>query len=1131
MAGPWEAYQSDKKPTTKEREGAAEASTAEAEAGVAGRKAKASADVTEAQARILGAKATSEEAKAEAAAVQSEAAKANATREKAERMETLGGYLGQLQRARDVISTGIATGLPGQITGSVWGTPAADLKGILESISNPIVLEAMAEARKGSAQGATGFGALSQKELELLKGKFGSLRQAQSDQSILETIDAIDQSYRRLMAYNAGYDPYAVEGAMLVGLPMPEGAEVPPEEVEIGPAGGTWTEDPELRGVDAAVIAMIKSNRSAEQIRAWLDQYQPGLGDRITGLEGQIQYYKKTGKDPQGVVGKQYTPPEGGETTLSKVADTGPGAMVVSAADQLMSGFMGEAAAGEMSGPEYERTATVLRGLREKYPGWSTAGDVTGGLLSTAGGAAAGMKAGLRLPSLFEGMGQEALYGFGSSEPGQRTEGAIGSALMAPATNILGKLGSDAIGATLRGANPARAALVEKYGINLTPGQLTGRGASERNLAGLPVLGPQITDRRNETLEQFNQAAFDEALAPIGVRATGIGQRGIADAQIATSQAYRDALDGVTLDISDPAFMPAVRGKAYADLGQLRDIGPELTREVDDIFARYVDPQTGTLSGEGMQNAMQEIAQLKSAYKGDARWAKRIAPALDDISDAYAGLLERQAPENFAQFNRANEAYRNVSILERAVENAPGGDVFGPGNLRTATKLGTQKFGGKKASARGDRPFNDLVMSSLDVIPAKADDVSMAGRILAPAAGAGGFGAITATGMLASPENDKVVDEGDGTVPAWMLAAAAGTGLATLPFSRRGIGLSTRPLLGPRTDRQRMLGEMLQNYGPAVLRGVTRDAEPGAPMPEDFDYSQMGTADFRKLVQAAAAGAQPLTPEEQAQLGTGGEFTDVDAAGNAVAPDQAPMMIGGRPVERDPETGVMVFSDTGEPVPGFAAGGEVSFQQRQRTQQKRVAGQRQAAERQMAQARDARVAAGRERAAATGYQRTAAPSREVSPTFRDRARSVAKGATFAFNDEIEAGLRAAMQLDPSAYAREVANIRAQQLAYEEANPLESLAYEAGGSILPSLIPGGQAATGARLAQLAARYPRSARFGAALGEGMLYGVGAADSVGDIPRSVGEDALFSGLMYGGASAGGTGINYLARKYKQR
>lgn len=968
MAGPWEAYQSDKKPTSKERESGAEATSAEAEAPFAGRKAKASAELTEAQVRRANAAAVTEEQKAAAAAEKGEAAKAAAGQQKTERVETLSGYLGQLQRARDVISTGVATGLPGQITSNVWGTPSADLKGILESISNPIVLEAMAEARKGSAQGATGFGALSQKELELLKGKFGSLRQAQSDQSLLETIDAIDKSYRRLMAYNAGYDPYTVEGSMLVGLPPPEGTEAPQADMDIGPAGGQMTEDPELRGVDAAIVSMIKANRSPEQIRAWLDAYKPGLGDEVKGLEGQIEYFKKTGKDPQSDISRVYTAPEGGETALSEAADTGPGAMAVAGADQLLSGFMGEIGAGETSGSEYERTSAVLRGLRDKYPGWSTAGDVAGGVLSAAGGAAAMGKAGLRLPGLFEGVGQEAMYGIGSAEPGQRVEGGIAGGLMAPVTNLVGKVGSDAIGGALRGADPARAALVEKYGINLTPGQLTGRG-DERSLAGLPVLGPQITERRNETIEQFNSAAFRDALAPIGAQTGAIGQRGIAEAQQATSQAYRDALDGVTLTLDQP-FMQSVRGAPYAKLAQLRDIGPELTQEVDGIFARYADPQTGTLTGEGMQNAMQELQKLSNAYKGDARWANRIAPALDDISDGYAGLLERQAPENFQMFNRANEAYRNVSILERAVESAPNGDVFGPANLRTATKLGTQRFGGKKASARGDRPFNELVMSALDVVPNRADDVSLTGRVLAPAAGAGGFGAITATGMLASNDEDKANDRGDGGIPAWMLAAAAGTGLATIPYGRRGLRATTRPLLGPRTDTQRTLGEMLQTYGPAALRGATRDTEPGAPMPQDFDYSNVGSADFRKIVEAAAAGAQPLTEEEQVALGTGGGFTDVDVDGNPVGP-QGGMSIGGRPVERDPATGEMIFSDTGEPVPGFAEGGQVAFQQRQRAQQEGIAQQRRDQERQLSQSRDSRVAPGRQRAAASGYRRTA----------------------------------------------------------------------------------------------------------------------------------------------------------------
>ena len=145
------------------------------------------------------------------------------------------------------------------------------------------------------------------------------------------------------------------------------------------------------------------------------------------------------------------------------------------------------------------------------------------------------------------------------------------------------------------------------------------------------------------------------------------------------------------------------------------------------------------------------------------------------------------------------------------------------------------------------------------------------------------------------------------------------------------------------------------------------------------------------------------------------------------------------------------------------------------------------------------------------------------PSFTDRARSAAKGATFAFNDEMEAGLRALARLDPSAYQREVQKIRAQQARYEDQNPLESIAYEMGGSLLPAFIPGGQGVTaarlgslGARAASLAAKAPRTAmmvrRAAPVAADAAMYGVGNATSMRDIPRSVGEEGAFGLGMYG-------------------
>jgi hypothetical protein len=324
--------------------------------------------------------------------------------------------------------------------------------------------------------------------------------------------------------------------------------------------------------------------------------------------------------------------------------------------------------------------------------------------------------------------------------------------------------------------------------------------------------------------------------------------------------------------------------------------------------------------------------------------------------------------------------------------------------------------------------------------------------------------------MFANNETqDK--DEDPGFVPPWMLAAGLGAGLASLPYSRRGNRLITAPMLGPRSDRQRMLGDLIQNYAPAALRGVVlrKDSEMGAPMPTEFDYGELTSPELRSLMDQAAANTDAMAPLE----GPVGGF-EADQGG-------APVMIGGRAVVFDETTGKYYDAETGDEMAGYKRGG---------------------------------------------------PVRDDAPDWRGRARSVGQGVAFGWGDEIEAGMRALAQLDPAAYRREVARIRAQQKAYEEANPLESLAYEGGGALATGLIPGMQGATGARLASLAARAPRAARAAAVAGETALYGAGAADSVRDIPRSIRDEAIFAVPMYGAAEAGRAGIGrFRARRAARR
>jgi hypothetical protein len=151
---------------------------------------------------------------------------------------------------------------------------------------------------------------------------------------------------------------------------------------------------------------------------------------------------------------------------------------------------------------------------------------------------------------------------------------------------------------------------------------------------------------------------------------------------------------------------------------------------------------------------------------------------------------------------------------------------------------------------------------------------------------------------------------------------------------------------------------------------------------------------------------------------------------------------------------------------------------------------------------------------------------EGGPSFADRARSAAKGAMFAFNDEAEARARALFS--GGNYDAILRDIRAQQAAYEEAHPYESAAYEMGGALVPALLPGGQGLAGARVASLAAKMPRVVAGALPVaGEAALYGVGAADSMADIPRSVLSEGAQALGMYGLGAAAAPPLKRLGAK----
>jgi hypothetical protein len=339
----------------------------------------------------------------------------------------------------------------------------------------------------------------------------------------------------------------------------------------------------------------------------------------------------------------------------------------------------------------------------------------------------------------------------------------------------------------------------------------------------------------------------------------------------------------------------------------------------------------------------------------------------------------------------------------------------------------------------------------------------------------------------------------------------AGTGLGVAGGSAAGAFTNPLALLGATTISPHLMGEAAYGLGRASVPvgdafsavgrspGTRLGAQRGLAIAgqTDEELERQALVD-RYMFSVPPAGdqmpAEPATEQRPTAMplavGTDENWTDVTATGEAVTPPaQTTRVINGRVTDIDPVTQQRVYVDTGEPVENTAMklGGMVRK-----------------------------------------YQ-------EGGPVLRDRARAVGQGVTFGFGDEIEGGIRALggaisegdLRALRRKYIKERDLIRAQQRAYEEANPIESLLLEGGGAMLTGFVPGAQGATAARMAQLAARSPKAARAASVAADTALYGAGTADSVRDIPRSIRDEALFAVPMYGAAE----GVRAGVKRYKRR
>lgn len=297
---------------------------------------------------------------------------------------------------------------------------------------------------------------------------------------------------------------------------------------------------------------------------------------------------------------------------------------------------------------------------------------------------------------------------------GAVTAGATGAGVQAIAKAIAPKL------------SPAVDDLM-KRGVNLTPGQIAGKGwaKAEEVLTSVPILGDFIKNAQRRSVESFNKAAYDEVLAPIGAKYTGdvVGHGGVKIVGDKLSAAYDDIVPDLQL-IPDEQFSAdltaATAGKELMSEGAAK----QFEKIVETTLPR------GPLSGAPLKALESKLNQLISKFGGSQDPSDQmISEALGEMRSAMLSNLARVNPAHAEKLGAINSGWASLVRLERAAANTKEG-VFTPEGLLGAVKTLDDSVR-KRGTARGTAgPMQDLGKAGNEALGRTYPDSGTGGRML-----------------------------------------------------------------------------------------------------------------------------------------------------------------------------------------------------------------------------------------------------------------------------------------------------------------------------------------------------------------------------------------------------------------
>ena len=281
-------------------------------------------------------------------------------------------------------------------------------------------------------------------------------------------------------------------------------------------------------------------------------------------------------------------------------------------------------------------------------------------------------------------------------------------------------------------------------GVVPTPGQAAGAnsfvGKMEQKLQSIPIVGDIITKGRTRAIDELNKAAMNRSL-PNGERITTIGRAAMQKADEIFDDAYRSALDGVTVKIGSGLDDAVKAVRADPEIFLDKNGQQNLTNVLKLVKDQF---KNGEMSGELAKKVDSQLGSISRTYGGSANASDReFASAVKQVQASFREILADGAgPEKAAALKEINGKYANFLRVQRASGYVGAKDgVFSPAQLQSAVRS-MDASRNKGAFARGNALMQDLSESGVSVLGNTVPNSGTVDRaMLAMLAGGGAAGA------------------------------------------------------------------------------------------------------------------------------------------------------------------------------------------------------------------------------------------------------------------------------------------------------------------------------------------------------------------------------------------------------